>query len=80
MNGEYFTTLPELAKEAAKSPYGGITGRPRKLCGYLILPDGRRYFLGDIAVKLDGYGDGVITDVELIIKPEMMELCDDDII
>lgn len=47
MNGEYCTTLPELAKEAAKNPYGGITGRPRKLGGYLILPDGRRYFLGD---------------------------------
>lgn len=80
MNGEYCTTLHELAKEAAKSPYGGITSRQRKLGGYLILPDGRRYFLGDIAVKLDGYADGVISEVELMIKPEMMELCDDDII
>lgn len=73
MNGEYCITLPELAQEASKSPYGGITGRPRALRGYLTMPDGKRYYLGDIAVMLDGYGDGMITEVELMIKAEMLK-------
>lgn len=30
MSGEYCTTLPELAKEASKSPYGGIVGASRE--------------------------------------------------
>lgn len=78
MSGEYCTTLPELAKEAAKSPYGGITGRPRALRGYLTMPDGKRYCLGDISVMLDGYGDGLITEVDLMIKAEMLEPCEDE--
>lgn len=57
MSGEYCTTLPELAKEAAKSPYGGITGRPRALRGYLTMPDCKRYYLGDISVMLRGDDD-----------------------
>ena len=77
MSGEYCTTLPELAKEAAKSPYGGITGRPRALRGYLTLPDGKRYYLGDIAIMLNGYGDGLITDVDLIINAEMFKPCEE---
>ena len=77
MSGEYCTTLPELAKEAAKSPSGGITGRPRALRGYLTLPDGRRYHLGDMGVMLDGYGDGLITEVDLMINAEMLVPCDD---
>lgn len=78
MSGEYCTTLPELAKEAAKCPYGGITGRPRALRGYLTMPDGKRYYLGDIAVMLDGYGDGMITEVDLMINAEMFDPCDDE--
>ena len=72
---KYSKTLPELAKEAAKSPYGGITHRPRELKGYINLPDGKRYWLGQIEVAFDGYGDGLITDVELIIEAEKLEKC-----
>ena len=78
MKDKYCTTLPELAQEAAKSPYGGITGRPRALRGYLTMPGGKRYYLGDIAVMLDGYGDGIITEVELMINAEMFEPCEDE--
>lgn len=78
MSGEYCTTLPELAKKAAKCPYGGITGRPRALQGYLTMPDGKRYYLGDIAVMLDGYGDGCIAEVDLMIKAEMLKSCKDE--
>ena len=69
MSGEYCTTLPELAKEAAKSPYGGITGRPRALRGYLTMPDGKMYYLGDISL---------ITEVDLMINAEMLEPCEDE--
>ena len=65
---EYCKTLPELAREASKSPYGGITHRPRTLNGYLELPDGKRYWLGKIGVQIDGYGDGLITSCDLVIK------------
>ena len=78
MSGEYCTTLPELAKEAAKCPYGGIAGRPRALRGYLTMPDGKRYYLGDISVMFDGYGDGMITEVDLMIKAEMLEPEEDE--
>ena len=73
---KYSKTLPELAKEAAKSPYGVITHRPRELKGYLNLPDGKRYWLGQIEVAFDGYGDGLVTDVELIIKAEKLQECE----
>lgn len=68
VDDEYCTTLPELAREASKSPCGGITHRPRTLKGYLELPDGKRYWLGKIGVKIDGYGDGLITSCDLVIK------------
>lgn len=68
VDDEYCKTLPELAREASKSPYGGITHRPRTLNGYLELPDGKRYWLGKIGVKIDGYGDGLITSCDLVIK------------
>ena len=74
---KYSKTLPELAKEAAKSPYGGITHRPRELKGYLHLPDGKYYWLGQIEVAFDGYGDGLITDVDLEIKAEHLTLCEE---
>lgn len=73
---KYSKTLPELAKEAAKSPYGGMTHRPRELYGYLHLPDGKRYWLGQIDVAFDGYGDGLITDVELIINAKELKECE----
>lgn len=70
MIGEFCKTLPELAKEASKAPYGGVTNRPRKMNGYLILPDGNRFWLGKIEVSIDGYGDGLITNCNLNIKAE----------
>ena len=73
---KYSKTLPELAKEAAKSPYGGMSHRPRELKGYINLPDGKRYWLGQIEVAFDGYGDGLVTDVELIIKAKKLEECE----
>ena len=73
MKDGYVTTQPQLARIAAKSPYGGITGRPRTLKGYLELPDGRMFYLGDIGVKLDGQGDGGITEVELHINAPEFE-------
>ena len=76
MSGGYCTTLPELAQEASKSPYGGITGHPRALRGYLTMPNGKRYYLGDIAVMLDGYGDGLITEVEVMINAKMLKPCE----
>lgn len=75
---KYSKTLPELAKEAAKSPYGGMSHRPRELKGYLHLPDGKRYWLEQIEVAFDGYGDGLITDVVLEIKAEKLEKCEDE--
>lgn len=65
---EYCKTLSELAREASQCPFGGITHRPRILNGYLELPDGKRYWLGEIGVKIDGYGDGLITSCDLVIK------------
>lgn len=73
MKEGYATTQPELASVAAKCPYGGITGRPRTLKGYLELSDGRMFYLGDIGVKLDGQGDGGITEVELHINASEFE-------
>ena len=70
---KYCRTLPELAREASTSPYGGTTHRPRILTGYLELPDGKRYWLGKIGVKIDGYGDGLITDCDLVIKASMIK-------
>jgi hypothetical protein len=73
MTNGYSTTLPELIEECAKSPYGGATGRPRELRGYLELPDGKCHYLGDIGIRLDGWSDGLLTDVELHIKAKKFE-------
>ena len=70
---EYVSTMPALAKAASVCPYGGVTGRPRKLKGYLKLPDGREFWLGEIRVKFDGWGDGLITDVDLDVLAERFE-------
>ena len=61
-------TMPELAEASKQSPYGGVTGRPRRLRGYLSIPDGRRFYLDEIAVKYNGWGDGIVTDVLLEIR------------
>jgi hypothetical protein len=42
------------------------------------MPDGKRYYLGDISVMFDGYGDGMITEVDLMIKAEMLEPEEDE--
>lgn len=69
----YCETMPELAEASKKCPYGGITGRPRKLKGYLTLPDGRRFWLGYVAVKYDGWGDGLLTEVDMEIRASDFE-------
>ena len=76
---EFAETMPALAKAAGVSPYGGITGRPRKLRGYIRLPDGKRFYLGDVGVKFDGWGDGLITDVDMIIHAEAFNETEDDV-
>lgn len=68
IEGEYCKTLSELAREASKCPFGGITHRTRTLNGYLELPDGKRYWLGKIGVNIGGYGDGQITECDIVIK------------
>lgn len=73
---KYCKTLPELAEEAAKSPYGGITHRAREMDGYLSLPDGRRYWLGKIEISIFGYGDGLLTNCDLDIKAEELQECE----
>ena len=70
---EYVGTMPALAKAASVSPYGGVTGRPRILKGYLKLPDGREFYLGKISVRFDGWGDGLITDVDLDVLASCFE-------
>jgi len=70
----YCETVPELVELSRQCQYGGITGRPYRLKGYLTLPDGRRFWLGEIAVKYDGWGDGLITDVVLEIRASKFEL------
>ena len=76
---EFAETMPALAKASSVSPYGGVTGRPRKLRGWIRLPDGRRFRLGDVGVKFDGWGDGLITDVDMIIHAEAFEETEDDV-
>ena len=75
---DFVGTMPELAKAAGVSPYGGITGRPRELKGWIRLPDGRRFYLGKIEVKFDGWGDGLLTEVDMIIHSEKFEETEDD--
>lgn len=72
-SGEYVHTLPDLERAAAQSPYGGVTGRPHELKGWIKLPDGRRFYLGKIEVKFDGYGDGLLTEVDMNINASELE-------
>ncbi|MBO6031962.1 MAG: hypothetical protein J6Q22_11015 [Prevotella sp.] len=78
-SGEYVHTLPDLERAAAQSPYGGVTGRPRELKGWIRLPDGRRFYLGKIAVKFDGWGDGLLTEVDMRIRADKCEETDDEV-
>ena len=75
----FATTMPALAMASSESPYGGVTGRPRVLKGYIRLPDGRRFYLGKIGVKFDGWGDGILTDVNMIIHASACEETEDDV-
>ena len=78
-SGEYVHTLPDLERAAAQSPYGGVTGRPRELKGWIKLPDGRRFYLGKIAVKFDGWGDGLLTEVDMRIHADKCEETEDEV-
>lgn len=76
---DFVGTMPELAKAACVSPYGGVTGRPRVLKGWIRLPDGRRFYLGKIAVKFDGWGDGILTEVDMRIRANECEETEDEV-
>ena len=76
---EYVSTLPDLARAAAQSPYGGATGRPRELKGWIRLPDGRRFYLGKIGVKFDGWSDGLLTEVAMHIHANKCEETEDEV-
>ena len=78
-SGEYVHTLPDLERAAAQSPYGGVTGRPRELKGWIRLPDGRRFYLGKIEVKFDGWGDGLLTEVAMHIHANKCEETEDEV-
>ena len=78
-SGEYVHTLPDLERAAAQSPYGGVTGRTRELNGWIILPDGRRFYLGKIEVKFDGWGDGLLTEVDMHIHANKCEEIEDEV-
>ena len=78
-SGEYVHTLPDLERAAAQSPYGGVTGRPRELNGWIILPDGRKFYLGKIAVKFDGWGDGLLTEVDMRIRANKCEEMENEV-
>lgn len=78
-SGEYVHTLPDLERAAAQSPYGGVTGRPRELKGWIRLPDGRRFYLGKIEVKFDGWGDGLLTEVAMRIHANKCEETEDEV-
>ena len=59
-------TVDDLIKllDTKGNRYGGATGKPREIN---LSVDGR--FLGTVDnAKLDGYGDGLITDVTLEVK------------
>lgn len=66
------TTVNDLIKllDTQENRYGGATGKPRELN---ISINGN--FCGSIeSAKLDGYGDGLVTDVTLEIEvPKMQE-------
>ena len=58
-------TVDDLIKllDTEENRYGGATGKPREL----MLSVGGR-FLGTVdKAKLDGYGDGLITDVTFVV-------------
>lgn len=66
-------TVNDLIKllDTKENKYGGITGKPRELN---LSINGN--FCGAIeSIKLDGYGDGLITDVTLDIEVPEMEEC-----
>lgn len=70
----HFHLLPEFCAEMEKHCYGGATGRPREMNAYLTLPDGRRFWLGDISVAQYSSGDGLITDATFdIVAEEFVE-------
>lgn len=71
-------TVNDLIKllDAEENRYGGATGKPR---GLNISVNGN--FCGSIeSAKLDGYGDGLVTDVTLEIEvPKMKDYYDKEI-
>lgn len=67
------TTVDDLIRllDTQENRYGGATGKPRELN---LSVNGN--FCGNIeSAKLDGYGDGLITDVTLDIEVPETEKC-----